>query len=105
MFTAVPKAQGISGTERWLSDWKKTLKNPREGSLTVEDDRPIIDKLTSLAEQHYGKSWVYPYREMRKVLRGVNVTPTLAFGTSEVALEDHSDSHESKASDTPLAPA
>ena len=91
VFTAVPTPKGVAGAERWLSDWKKKLQDPREGHLTSEDDRPVVGQLTDLAAHHYGRSWVYPHREMRKVLKGVNLTAVLNFGASEVALEDHSD--------------
>lgn len=91
VFTAVPTPEGVTGTERWLSDYKKKLLNPREGNLTSEADREVVGMLTDLAAQHYGKSWVYPHREMCKVLKGVNLTANIEFGLTEVALEDHSD--------------
>jgi len=94
IFTAVPTPKGIAGTERWLSDWKKKLLDPRQGKLTSEGDRAVVGQLTDLAAHHYGRSWVYPQREMRKVLKGVNLTAVLTFGASEVALEDHSEPGE-----------
>ena len=91
VFTAVPTPKGVTGTERWLSDWKKKLLDPVEGNLTCEADREVVGELTDLAAHHYGKSWVYPHRDMCKVLKGVNLTASIEFGTTEVALEDHSD--------------
>ena len=72
----------------WGADWKKTLHDPMDGSISDASDWPSVVALAGIAREHYSDGWAYRQREMAQILPLLNIAGDLEYGRTEIGIED-----------------